>query len=92
MPEMIDLYHFTSAQAAEQIQATGKWVSRENTGYVYASDRLDGQARGYGPVVVHVRVPVRLAMLEDEFPDGETHYVFDPVDAVFVRVIPSTTT
>lgn len=72
--KMMDLYHRTSTQAARTIIETGSWVSRENTGEVYFSDRRDGQTDGYGDAVVHVRVPVDSAELDDEFPDGERHF------------------
>lgn len=71
---MIDLYHRTSPEAAAAILAGLPWLSRENTGEVYFSNRIDGQAVGYGDAIVHVRVEAFLADLDDEFPDGEEHY------------------
>ena len=68
------LFHRTTPEAARQIHAGGAWVSRENTAEVYFSDRLNGEAVGYGPAVVMVAIPQHLAELEDEFPDGEHHY------------------
>lgn len=56
------------------IVATNGMVSRENTQEAYFSNRVEGQAEGYGEVAVHIRVPDELAELEDEFPDGEQHY------------------
>lgn len=70
----IDLYHRTSEQAAQMITSTGTWLSRENTGKVYFSTLPNGQGEGYGDTVVHVRVPIDVAELDDEFPDGEQHY------------------
>jgi hypothetical protein len=72
--EVLDLYHRTTPHAAAAAYARGRMQSRENTGEVYFSTRLDGQAVGYGSGVVHVRVPGSLVDLEDEFPDGERHY------------------
>lgn len=71
---MIDLYHRTTRENAESILRDRQMSSRENTALAYFSTRLDGQATGYGQVAVHVRVPVDLATLDDEFPDGEQHY------------------
>lgn len=72
--EFLDLYHRTTPDAARQIQATGRIESKENPPRAYFSTKKDGQAAGYGDAVVHVRVPRRLAELDDEFPDGEQHY------------------
>lgn len=70
----LDLYHRTTGDAAAGIYAEKRMRSRENTAETYWSNRPDGQATGYGPAVVHIRVPEHLAELEDEFPDGELHY------------------
>ena len=70
----LDLYHRTSAEAARMIVATGRFRTRENTPEAYVSTHVNGQAAGYGPAVVHVRVRAEDAQLEDEFPDGEQHY------------------
>jgi len=70
----LDLYHRTSEDAARAVLATGRFVTRENTPEAYASTDVDGQAAGYGPAVVHVRVDEADAELEDEFPDGEQHF------------------
>lgn len=74
MPELLDLYHRTSVDAAEVIMRERRMRSLENTGEAFFSNRLDGQGVGYGPGVVHVRVPEGLAELDDEYPDGELHY------------------
>lgn len=86
---LISLYHFTTPEAARAIADTGKWVSAENTGEVYASTRKDGQATGYGTAYVHVIMPKACATLDDEFPDGEQHYRFNPADAFIVTVTPN---
>lgn len=72
--EWLDLYHHTSPAAAAAIYATHAVAAREAGGWVYASTSRGGQAAGYGPAVVHLRVPASLAVLDDEFPDGEQHY------------------
>lgn len=74
MADELDLYHRTSREAARSILAAGSMTSRENTGEAFFSNRAEGQGEGYGQAVVHVRVPVQLAELEDEFPDGEQHF------------------
>lgn len=74
MRDKLDLYHRTSIDAARAILASGRFVTRENTREAFASNRVDGQAIGYGDAVVHVRVDEDDAQLDDEFPDGELHY------------------
>lgn len=84
----VSVYHFTTPQAADAIVRTRTWVSAENTGEVYASNRVDGQATGYGQACVRVLIPRALLTVDDEFPDGEEHYRFDPKDALIIgRVI-----
>lgn len=74
------LYHFTTPEAAAQIVETGSFLSKEAGEPVYFSTRTDGQATGYGDVAVKVSVPDELAVLEDEFPDGEQHFVVPAAD------------
>lgn len=74
MSEPLDLYHRTDVDAARVIVATGRFLTRENTREAFVSTHVDGQATGYGDAVVHVRVDVADAQLDDEFPDGEQHY------------------
>lgn len=72
---LIDLYHRTSPEAAEAVLRQRSMLSKENTGEAYFSTRPDGPAvLGYGEAVIHIRIPARLARLDDEFPDGEEHY------------------
>jgi hypothetical protein len=80
MRAMIDLYHRTTMEVASRIYAERRMASRENTAEAYFSTSLDGQASGYGEAAVHIRVPLGLAELEDEFPDGEQHYRVRVVD------------
>lgn len=86
---LIALYHFTTPEAARAIIDTRTWVSAENTGEVYGSDRVDGQATGYGTAYVHVILPRACVTLDDEFPDGEKHYRFLPADAFIVTAVPN---
>lgn len=71
---MVDLYHRTTTEAKAEILRTRRWVSQENNGMVYFSNRIDGQAAGYGEAVIHIRIDQRYVELDDEFPDGEKHY------------------
>lgn len=70
----IDLYHRTTPEAKAEILRTREWRSQENHGKVYFSNRIDGQAAGYGDAVIHIRLPIQATELDDEFPDGEKHY------------------
>lgn len=81
---LLSLYHFTTPEAARAIAATKKWVTAENTGEAYASTRVEGHATGYGSARVHVLIPLACAVLDDEFPDGEKHYRFNPEDALII--------
>jgi GNAT superfamily N-acetyltransferase len=78
---MLDLYHRTTPEAAESIRRDRSMHSEENSGEAYFStfrgDEPNAQGTGYGAGVVHVRVPERLAELDDEFPSGEQHYRVD---------------
>lgn len=80
---MLNLYHRTSPEAAAEILASGRLVTRENTRQAYASTRPNGHAAGYGAAVVQLLVAESDAELDDEFPDGERHYRV-PLDAVIV--------
>lgn len=71
----IDLYHRTTEESARAIYASRRMTTKHNRGEAYFSNTLDGQATGYGVAVVHIRVPAHLAQLDDEFPDGECHYI-----------------
>src|SRR5690606_8094644 len=68
------VYHRTSPKAAKTIRESGRFVTRENTGEIYVSDTLNGEARGYGDDVVTLTIPDHWAELDDEFPTGERHY------------------
>lgn len=74
----LDLYHRTTPEAADSIVSGGGFTSKENRHDgqpVYFSTHLHGgEGEGYGSAAVHVRIPERLADLDDEFPDGEQHY------------------
>lgn len=69
------LFHRTTESAADAIIASQSWVSKENTQEVYfSSAQSGGEADGYGTAVLSVDVPVTVAHLDDEFPDGEQHF------------------
>lgn len=74
MVEQLRLYHRTSVAAAAAILRDRAMTSKENTAEAFFSTMLDGQAVGYGPAAVEIRIPETLAELEDEFPDGEQHF------------------
>ena len=84
MTDQLDLYHRTTEEAARAIIETGDIQTLENTGEMFGSTHIDGQAVGYGPAVVHIRVDEEHAQLDDEFPDGELHFRIDPR---YVRVV-----
>lgn len=71
----IDLYHRTTPEALEAINASGTMFSKENTDEAYFSTVSEGgQGEGYGSAVVWIRVPEDAVEIDDEFPDGEQHY------------------
>jgi len=69
------VYHRTNADI------TGDFVSKENTGEAFVSNRETGQAEGYGKNVVVLRVKNSDLRLDDEFPNGEKHYAI-PKEAI----------
>lgn len=77
---MIDLYHHTTPENADQIRRTGRFTSPERDEHgrplaFFTTERGTGtQAGGRGSGLVHIRVPRAMARLEDEFPSGEQHY------------------
>ena len=82
------LYHRTSPENAENIRSSRYFKGSPypgERGQVWASTHLGGQATGYGKGVVTINLPKdkrrRPAMaLEDEFPSGEQHWVFQAED------------
>lgn len=71
----IELFHRTTAEAAETIGRERRFESKENYGYVYFSNRAQGEyAVDYGPGCVRVVMPASLVKLDDEFADGERHF------------------
>jgi hypothetical protein len=74
MDQMIDLYHRTTPQAALSIMRVRGFISKENPKWIYFTDNMNGEhSQSYGSSVVHVRVPIALAELDDSF-DLEAHY------------------
>lgn len=74
----IDLFHRTSASAAQTILSTYSMRSQENTDEAFFSTfngtEEDAQGSGYGDAVVWIRVPEDEVEIDDEFPSGEEHY------------------
>lgn len=68
------VYHRTSPEAAAQIARTGRFLSKENTDWTYASNKLQGQAESFGTSVVTLKVPKKHLMIQDEFPSGEKYF------------------
>ncbi|MGI6797929.1 hypothetical protein [Gordonia sihwensis] len=81
------LYHRTSTSSADQIIRTGNWQSQEHDSSVYFSTASSGSADGYGPVVLMIDIDPAIAMIDDEFPDGEQHYRVYARDLVGVPVL-----
>lgn len=81
-PDEIILYHRTSSDNADKIIKSGKFLSKENTGEVFLSNKRAGQNIGYGDTVIPVRVKRSAIRLDDEFPSGERHYAVKASEAV----------
>ena len=64
------VFHRTTAEAAEQIRATGKMIGKEDG--VFFSTKKAGQTEGYGDTVVEMNVPLNRLELDDVFGD-EAH-------------------
>lgn len=76
------LYHHTTLEAAKNIVSNQKFQKLIDAGMsvdyskgVWASTHPHGNAAGYGPVAVSFDVSDHGAVLDDEFPNGEKHYV-----------------
>lgn len=74
----IELFHRTTAEAAETIGRVRRFQSKEgnkDTGPIYFSNRDEGYyAAGYGEGCVRVVMPIHAVKLDDEFETGERHY------------------
>jgi hypothetical protein len=77
---MIDLYHHTTPGAAAAIMREKRMTTAGEPEVFFTTDPdpATSQAAGRGGAVVHLRLPDRLARLDDEFPSGEQHYAVDP--------------
>ncbi len=62
------VYHRTNADIS------GDFVSKENTGEAFVSNKKTGQAEGYGKNVIELKIKNSDLRLDDEFPNGEKHY------------------
>lgn len=67
------VFHRTSHAAADAIREQKSFLSRER-GAVFVSNRVRGQALGFGPAVVRLNIPASALQLDDEFPGGERHF------------------
>jgi hypothetical protein len=64
----LDLFHRTTPEAAARIRSTGVFTSLESTGEIFCSTVRDSEhTAGYGSAVIHIRIPVHWARLDDEF-------------------------
>ena len=64
------LYHATSEENANKINATGKMYGKEDN--LFFSTRSDGEIVGYGKAVVRAEIPLEKLTLNDVF-DQEVH-------------------
>lgn len=95
--KMLTLYHRTTPLAASRININGfrskigKGTERYKYGEpkVFGSNRIRGQAEGYGKAIVSFRVNRKFAALDDQFPSGERHYAVEPtqIKKSAIRVI-----
>jgi len=84
--KMLTLYHRTTPLSASRIVVNGfrnrmgKGTERYKYGEakVFGSNRIRGQAEGYGKGIVSFKVNRKHAQLDDQFPSGERHYAIDP--------------
>ncbi len=69
---MLDLYHRTTPEAAQAILADNRFVTRENRAVASCSTHIDGQGKGYGVAVVHLRIRESLGEIDYESPAGNS--------------------
>jgi hypothetical protein len=67
----VTLYHRTTTEKAEDLRKTGKFRSLENTNETFFSNKLEGQAVGYGDAVITVKITPSKTRLDDAFHEGE---------------------
>ena len=66
---MVTLYHRTSKESANQMNKTGKFISKENTDETFFSNKPTGQAEGYGDSIIGIKVPAQDIRIDDAFRD-----------------------
>lgn len=69
----VTLYHRTSQGKADAVKRTGVFRSLENTNETFFSNKLKGQAEGYGDAVIAVKVKPSATRINDAFHGGEIH-------------------
>lgn len=65
------VYHRTNANPDDLLKG---FLSKENTEEAFVSNKIKGQAEGYGKNVVPVWIDKKKLRLDDEFPSGEKHF------------------
>ncbi|TDD97202.1 hypothetical protein [Actinomadura rubrisoli] len=88
--DMIDLYHHTTESSADKIVAERKFrAAQEYKGQVWFSNVRHGfYGREYGPIAVHVRMPVRLVKEEASYVEREeVFYVVQAGDILPEHII-----
>ena len=61
-------------ELAEEINGSGKFRSKIGD-ELYFSNRAEGEVSGYGEGLVAIKIPRERVQLDDEFPNGERHYL-----------------
>ena len=69
----VTLYHRTTPEDAKRIKDTGKFISKENLDETFFSNKIKGQAEGYGDTIITVKVNPSKIRLDDAFHGGEIH-------------------
>ncbi|MCZ4326749.1 hypothetical protein [Brachybacterium paraconglomeratum] len=83
-----DLYHRTTAEAADEILRSGRFISQcQDRDHVYFTDNPAGsRSRQYGPSIVHVVVPAWAAMTDESYGD-ETYIRVDLAHLTRCRIL-----
>lgn len=81
---MTSLYHRTSADAADEILRTGRFVSNCGDRYhAFFCDRPDGpRSEQYGPVIVEVDIDEADLILDDSFANGTEKFYRVPLSRI----------
>lgn len=82
---LVTVYHYTSEENADKILKTGEMVGKEDN--LFFTTKKDGQASGYGTVVLSFKIPIEYLELDDIFAD-EAHVTFAGVPNKGVNVKP----